>query len=140
MKLKELLEQYNTSDLDHDVEHDKLVPMARTSSRHRVDIGDILQKAGFKIDKQSTKHLDDKQHNIYSGTTHYKKGDQEFFVTPDDNMIDDDFHPSHLLHNTAFLHLVDTMGLLKKEHHPHKSVTWVDFDPHALKSAGIRTF
>lgn len=139
MKLQSVLEMYNTAD-DYSHEQDKLVPVPRHGAYHGIHTGDLLKKAGFKLDKEETGRLSKEDQTIHADTKVYNLGEQRFYVTGNDKIIDKDGRPVHPLHHEDFMHLVDHMGLLKKEQHPHKAITWADFDMDAVKKAGIKTF
>ena len=139
MKLSKILEVYNTAErFDH--EQDKLVPMPRHGAYHGIDIGSLLQKAGFKLDREETGRVSKEDQTIHSDTKVYNKGEHRFYVSGKDQLVDHDGRLVHPLHHEDFLHLVDHMGLVKKDQHPHKAITWADFDMGAVKRAGIKTF
>lgn len=139
MKLNQVLEVYNTAERFDD-EQDQLVPRARDQAYHGVHVADLLQKAGFKLDREATNAMSKEEHTIHAGTKVLRKGEETFYVSGKDQLVNDDGRLVHPLHHDHFMHIVDHMGLLKKQQHPHKAITWADFDMDAVKRAGIKTF
>ena len=139
MKLRNILEYHNME--DYSSEQDKLVPMPKEHAYHGVHAGDFLKHAGYKVDKEKTAAVSKETDTIHAGTKCYAKGDHCFYVTGSDQVVHSEHGRAvHPLHDEHFMHIADHMGMLKKEQHPHKAITWADFDKDAIKKAGIKTF
>lgn len=132
MKLQEILtEQHHAEDLR---------PHVKSHHYHGINMQSFLKHLGFKEDKEQSSRHGEEDGTIYSGMHVFVKGPQTFYISGSDQLLDDEFHHVHPLHNRDFLHLADQAGFLKRDYHPTKNVTWADFDMEKVKKAGIKVF